>query len=106
MTIARIVGAVVLFGLGIDGTAAAAGVRHVVVVDLMTAPAKAVFDQGYGPVASGEILAKRDRAFTMPPGPTAVTVSSSVCSSAHRLALPSQDTIRVVVNPGCHLSIQ
>jgi len=87
------------------GPAAAAGARFVTVVNLSGYAAHAVFDQGLGPVVSGPVSDRRDATFGMPEGSTGLVVTTMACRSA-RLALPNQASLRVVVNTGCHLSIQ
>lgn len=87
--------------------AAAAGARTVVVVNLLTAPARVTVDQGYRtPTAVAEVPSRRDHSFSVPLGNTSVDVTSSDCSGAKRIALPIAPTVRVVINAGCYLSIQ
>lgn len=86
---------------------AAGGVRTVVVVNLLTASAHVTIDQGYRtPTAVADVATRRDHSFSIPLGLTGVDVTSSVCSGAKRIALPNAEHVRVVVNTGCHLSIQ
>jgi len=85
--------------------ATAAGVRYVTVVNLLSASATAVLHQ-YGPVGAKTIASRYDHTFDIPPGATYLVVTSSVCSGEKRLALPTQETVRVVINTGCALSIQ
>ncbi|HVS45065.1 MAG TPA: hypothetical protein VMS32_00160 [Verrucomicrobiae bacterium] len=88
--------------------ASSAGVRHVVVVNLLPAPASVALEQGprHMAVATGAIESKRDRTFDIPEGTTTLAASSSACASAKHLALPTQANVRVVINTGCALSIQ
>ncbi len=96
--------AVLAFG-GVQ--AGAAGVRTVTVVNLMTTPAYVAIDQGYRtPTASAEVASRRDHDFSLPVGSTSVDVTSSACGGAKRIVLPSTPHVRVVINTGCHLSIQ
>jgi hypothetical protein len=94
---------------GALGTAVApatsAGVRYVTVVNLLAAPATAVLHQ-YGPVGKDTIASKRDFTFDIPPGSTSIVVTSSACSGEKRLALPTQERVRAVINTGCALSVQ
>jgi hypothetical protein len=91
--------------LGTMAPASSAGVRYVTVVNLMSAPATATLHQ-YGPVGTKTIASRYDHTFDIPPGSTTLSVTSAACSSEKRLALPTQEKIRVVINTGCALSIQ
>jgi hypothetical protein len=86
-------------------SASSAGVRYVTVVNLASAPATAVLVQ-HGAVATKTIASHYDHTFDIPPGTTTLLVTSAVCSGEKRLALPTQEKVRVVINTGCALSIQ
>jgi len=85
--------------------ASSAGVRYVTVVNLLSAPATATLHQ-YRPVGSKTIPSRYDHVFDLPPGATSIVVTSSACTGEKRLALPAREKVRVVINPGCALSIQ
>jgi len=97
--------ALVAGSLATVAPASSAGVRHVTVINLLSAPATATLHQ-YGPVGTKTIASRYDHTFDIPPGSTYVVVTSTVCSGEKRLTLPTQDTVRVVINTGCALSIQ
>jgi hypothetical protein len=72
----------------------------------MTAVATATLLQGESRVAAGAIAPKRDDVFDIPPGVTNLAVVSSACPGGKRLALPTVEKTRAVINTGCALSIQ
>jgi hypothetical protein len=85
--------------------ASSAGVRHVTVVNLVSAPATATLVQ-HGTVGTKAIASRYDHTFDIPPGATTLLVTSAACSGEKRLSLPTQEKLRVVIGTGCALSIQ
>ena len=97
--------ALVAGSLATVASASSAGVRYVTVVNLLSASATATLHQ-YGPVGTKTIASRYDHTFDIPPEATYIVVTSAVCSGEKRLTLPTQETVRVVINTGCALSVQ
>lgn len=81
-----------------------AGVRYVIVVNLLSVPATAVLHQ-YGTVGTKTIPSRHDHTFDIPPESTSITVTSDGCSGEKRLALPQRERVQVVITAGCVLSL-
>lgn len=87
--------------------ASSASMRRVTVVNLMVVSATVQFDQGSRNPVAGAIESKRDRVFEIPDYSTTLVVTSTACPSGKRLAVPAKPyEIRLVINPGCALSVQ
>ena len=87
--------------------ASSASMRRVTVVNLMVVSATAQFDQGSRNPMAGTIESKRDRVFEIPDYNTTLVVTSTACPNGKRLAVPAKPyEIRLVINPGCALSVQ
>ena len=81
--------------------------RRVTVVNLMPVAASAQFDQGSRNPMAGTIEFRRDRVFEIPDYATTLVVTSTACPNSKRLAVPAKPLdIRLVINPGCALSVQ